>query len=83
MILQPDMVQREGNRVERFLTHRRFQLALPHRDAVPPHLSQSALLRLVALLVPADLRHPEVAVRLRNLAALRILNVQCSIFNVQ
>ena len=83
MILQPDMVQRECNRVERLFALLRLQLALPHRDAVPPHLSQSALLLLVTFLVPANLRHPELTVRLRNLATLRILNTLYFIFCVQ
>ena len=72
MVLQPDVVQGEGDRVQRFFTLRWFQFALPYRDAVPAHLRQLTLLLLVPFLVPPYLRHPEVAVRLRNLAALRI-----------
>jgi hypothetical protein len=41
---------------------------------MPAHFSQFALFLLIALFVPANLRHPKVTVRLRNLAALRTLN---------
>ena len=69
MILQPDMVQGERYRVQRLFPLRRLQLALPYRDAMPAHLSQPPLLLLVPLFVPPNLRHPELPVRLRNLAA--------------
>ena len=68
------MVQRKGYRLQRFFPFRRTQLTLPHRDAVPPHLSQLPLHLLVAFLIPYNLRHPELPIRLRNLAALRTLN---------
>ncbi len=68
------MVQRERNRLQRFFTFRRLQFALPHRNAMPAHLCQLALLLFVPLLVPSNLRHPELMVRLRNLATFRTLN---------
>ena len=69
------MVQRERNRLQRFLTLRRLQLALPHSNAMLTHFCQSALLLLVTLFVPADLCHPKISIRLWNLAALRTLDV--------
>ena len=74
MVLQPYMVQRECNRLQRFLTLRWLQLALPNCDAMPAHFSQFTLLFLVPLLVPANLCYPKVSVRLRNLATFRTLN---------
>ena len=68
------MVQRERNRLQRFLTLRWLQLALPNCDAMPAHFSQFTLLFLVPLLVPTNLRHPELTVRLWNFAALRTLH---------
>lgn len=72
MVLQPDVVQCEGYRLQRRLTLLGAQLALPYRDTVPSHLRQPPLLLLVALLVPAYLRHPKIPIRLRNLTARRI-----------
>ena len=74
MILQVDMVQGIGERFQRLFPLLRFQLALPYRDAVPTHCRQFPVILPVTLHVPADLRHPELPVRLRNLTALRILN---------
>ena len=68
------MVQRERNRLQRFLTLRWLQLALPNCDAMPAHFSQFTLFLLVTFLVASYLVHPELMVRLRNLAALAILN---------
>ena len=68
------MVQRERYRLQRFLTLRWLQLALPNCDAMPAHFCQLPLFLLVPFLVPANLRHPEVAIRIRNLAALGIAN---------
>ena len=79
-ILQPYMVQRERYRLQRLLTPRWLQLTLPHRDAMPSHFRQLAQLFLIPLLVPAYLRHPELAVRLRNLATLRTLKVKSKFF---
>ena len=69
MILYPYMVQRKCQRLQRLLPHLRFQLTLPYRNAVPSHLCQTLLLLDIPLLVPPDLRHPELTIRLRNLAA--------------
>ena len=74
-VLQVNVVQRKCYRLQRFFTLLRRQLALPHRDAVPAHLCQLFLLLTVAFLVPAYLCHPELSVRLRNLAAHRTLNL--------
>ena len=74
MILEPYPVQSKRQRLERSLPFRRFQLTLPYADRVPAHLRQSALLLLVPLFVPSDFLHPELAVRLRNLTALRTLH---------
>ena len=63
------MVERKYDRIQRFLTLRRFQLTLPYRDTMPPHFSQLALLLLITLLIPTNLRHPELPIRIRNLAA--------------
>ena len=68
------MVQRERNRLQRFFTFRRLQFALPHRDAMPSHLCQPPLFLPVTFLVPADLRYPEVTIRIRNLATLGVTN---------
>ena len=69
------MVQRECNRLQRFFPFRRLQFTLPHCDAVPTHCRQFALFLLVSFLVASYLVHPELTVRLRNLAALRTLDV--------
>ena len=79
-VLQEYMVQGERYRVQCLFALRWFQLALPYRDAMPPHLCQLPLLLLVPLLVPLNLCHPELPVRLRNLTALRTLNVYCFLF---
>ena len=83
MIFQPDMVQGESYRVQCLLSLFGLQFTLPYRDAMPAHLSQLALFLLVTLFVPANLRHPELPVRLRNLAALRTLTGQWFMVNVQ
>ncbi len=70
MIHHPDMVQRERNRIQRLLTGLRLQFTLPYRDTMPPHFSQPALLLLITFLVPANLRHPELPIRIRNLTTL-------------
>ena len=75
MILQPYMVQGERDGVQCFFTLRWFQLALPYRDTMPAHLCQPPLFFPIPFLVPANLRHPELPVRLRNLTALRVHNV--------
>ena len=66
------MVQRERNRLQRFLTLRWLQFALPNCDAMPTHFSQFTLFLLVPLLVPANLCYPKVSVRLGNLTTLRV-----------
>ena len=73
MVLQPNAVQCEGYRLQCFFPPTRLQFALPHRDAVPAHLGQFPLFLLVTFLVSAYFRHPELTVRLWNLAALRTL----------
>ena len=75
MVLQPYMVQRECNRLQRFFPLRRLQFTLPYCDAVPAHFSQFTLFLLVTLLVSSNLSYPELTIRLRNLAALRTLDV--------
>ena len=77
------MVQRECNRLQRFFPFRRLQFALPHRNTMPAHLCQLALLLFVPLLVPSNLRYPKVSVRLGNLTALRTLNGQWFMVNGQ
>ena len=74
MVLQPYMVQRECNRLQRFFPLRRLQFTLPYCDAVPAHFRQLALFLLVTLFVSTNLCHPKVPIRLRNLAALRTLH---------
>ena len=81
MILQPDMVQGERYRVQRLFPLRRLQLALPYRDAMPPHFSQFTLFLLITLLVPANLRHPELTIGSWNLAARGVLNYALCIMN--
>ena len=49
---------------------------------MPTHRRKLLLLLLVPLFVPSDLRHPELRVRLRNLAALRTLNVRRDIVSM-
>ena len=66
------MVQGIGERFHRLFPFLWFQLALPYRDAVPPHGCQPLLVLYIPFLVPANLVHPELPVRLRNLTALRI-----------
>ena len=75
MVLQPYMVQRECNRLQRFFPLRRLQFTLPYCDAVPAHFSQFTLFLLVTLLVSSNLSYPELTIRLRNLAAPRTLDV--------
>ena len=74
MILKPYMVQRERNRVQSPFAFRRLQFALPYRDAMPTHFCQFELLFPVTFLVPADLRYPEVTIRIRNLATRRTIH---------
>ena len=74
MVLQPYMVQRECNRLQRFFPLRRLQFTLPYCDAMPAHFSQFTLFLLVTLLVSSNLSYPELTIRLRNLAALRTLH---------
>ena len=81
VILQPDMVQGERYRVQRLFPLRWLQLALPYRDAMPAHLSQFALFFLITLLVPANLRHPELTIGSWNLAARGVLNYALCIMN--
>ena len=66
------MVQGIGERFQRLFTFLWFQLTLPYRDAVPPHGCQPLLVLYIPFLVPTNLVHPELPVRLRNLTALRI-----------
>ena len=75
------MIQGKGYRIQSLFTLRWLQLAFPYGDAMPAHFSKFALLLLVSLLVPANLRHPEVMVRIRYLAALRTLNYALCIMN--
>ena len=70
MVFHPDVVQRECYRLQRLFPFLGCQFALPYRNAVPAHSCQLALFLAVPFLVPPDLRHPELPVRLRNLAAL-------------
>ena len=49
---------------------------------MPTHRCKLLLLLLVPLFVPSDLRHPELRVCLRNLAALRTLNVRRNVVSV-
>ena len=72
MILQVDMVQGIGERFQRLFPFLWLQLTLPYRDAVPPHGCQPLLVLYIPFLVPANLVHPELPVRLRNLTAFRI-----------
>ena len=69
VILQIDVVQREGQRPQRLFPSFWCQFALPHRDAVPPHLGQPSLFLLVPLLVSPYLVHPKFTVSPWNLAA--------------
>ena len=69
MVLQPDMIQSKCYRIESLFTLRWLQFALPHNNAMPTHCCQFLLFLFVAFLVPANLRHPEVAVCRGNLAA--------------
>ena len=73
-VLQPDVVQRECDGVQRLFTFRRLQLTLPYRDAMPAHCSQLTLFLFISFLVPANLRHPKLPIRLWNFAALRVRN---------
>ena len=74
VVLQPDMIQGEGDGVQRLFALLWLQLTFPDGDAMPSHLSQLALFLLIAFLVPSNLRHPELSIRLRYLAARTILN---------
>ena len=69
------MVERKSDGVKSHFTLLRLQFTFPNRYAMPSHFSQRQLLLLVAHLVSANLLHPEVAVCLRNLTALRILRL--------
>ena len=77
------MVQRKGDGFQRLFPLLRPQLALPYRDAMPTHLHQLPLFLLIPFLISANLRHPELPVRLRNLTALRTLNGQWFMVNCQ
>ena len=66
MVLQIDMVERESERLERFVTLVLFQLAFPDGDAVLSHLCELLLLFSVPLLVASDLLCPIFYVRLRD-----------------
>ena len=63
------MVQCKSNRLQSLFALLWLQLALPNSDAVLAHSCQFLLLFFIPFLVPANLRHPELPVRLRNLTA--------------
>ena len=63
------MVQSESNRIERLFLLFWLQFAFPDHDTVPAHLRQFPLFLFVALLVSPNLCHPELTIRLGNLAA--------------
>ena len=62
MILQPDLIQSICERFQCVFTFCWFQFTLPYRNTVPTHLRQSLLFFYISLLVPANLRHPEIMV---------------------
>ena len=66
MIFQIDMVQRKGERLQRFLPYRRLQFTFPYHDGMPSHFSQPVQHLMVPLPVPPDLLHPEPGVRFRH-----------------
>ena len=76
MILQPNLIQGEGQRLQRLLPDLRLQLTFPNSDAMPTHIRQHLLLLNIPLLISSDLRHPELPISLRNLATLRILSLR-------
>ena len=65
-IVQVDMVQRKGERLQRFLPYRRLQFTFPYHDGMPSHFSQPVQHLMVPLPVPPDLLHPEPGVRFRH-----------------
>ena len=65
-IVQIDMVQRKGERLQRFLPYRRLQFTFPYHDGMPSHFSQPMKHLMVPLPVPPDLLHPESGVRFRH-----------------
>ena len=81
IIFHPDVAQGVNERQQSLLPFRRLQFTLPDGNGVPAHCSQFMLYSHVPLLVPPYLRHPEVTVRLRNLATLRTFNYQFQTFN--
>lgn len=66
MVLQEDVVKREGERRQRLLALAGLQLAFPDGDAMPAHLGQLLLLTLVTGLVALNLLRPEVDIGLRH-----------------
>ncbi len=76
MILHPDVVKRKCQRLQRQLTDFGLQLTFPDCNTVPPHSGQFSLLLLVTLLVPANLLHPKLPIRIRKLTTLRTFNLQ-------
>ena len=66
MIFQIDMVQRKGERLQRFLPYRRLQFTFPYHDGMPSHFSQPVQHLMVPLPVSPDFIHPEPGVRFRN-----------------
>ena len=74
MVLQKYLVEREGKRLQSLFPDLWLQLTFPDGNGVPAHRSQFMLHSRVTLLIPPYLSHPEIPVRLRNLAALRVIN---------
>lgn len=62
VVVKENAVEGVGKRLQRPFPHSGLQLAFPHRDAVPAHSGESALLLLVTRLVALYLGLPEPSV---------------------
>ena len=77
---QEMLVEHQFHLEHRFLNALGRQLAFPNDDDLPAIIVQHLVILLVALLVPFDLVHPKIPIRLRNLAT-RTINYQLTTIN--
>ena len=74
-VLQKNPVERKCQRLQCLFPYLWLQFTFPDGNGVPAHRSQFTLYSRVPLLIPPYLCHPEIPIRLRNLATLGTLNV--------
>ncbi len=66
VILKINMIQSMRQRLQSLFSYGRFELTLPNRDAMPPHLGKRLLFLSVPFPVAYNLGGPEVDISLRH-----------------